>query len=440
MTSGFLFGSKNFCKLLWVSCEVLFLHGYAWIHWVARSCTTTAYRWLFRDSQFSLRTFWSAVIKSPKFFCTKYGSANASSARSPCDFGPRIFGLSGSECKHCVCPNPHFSWPLKIIHEKNLRVSLFVQELFHPQDSLWILAAIPVCRNNTGLPVLARDPDFIWFSDFGWFSQQLFWRFRRVRVSPFLPFHTFAWHDCWRVIWMINFLPWRCHGCWRRQAWGRTRWQAWNHDRNKVLRVAGYPNPVLNEMWFLTVDPFIRIFVIIAKLSKQQYCWRVIEDFHGQEYIQFLDIHCSLFMRLHFSIGGYDYRRTTRFRQGIHFSQVLFADHMHRRSRVHNKFSFLRFKSWCRQAPIFPKVRRMQFCFSPSIFIHFRPASTLLRGHLALALCLLLRPILKFWSVGATLMRFTWANHSERRIAALNFSSTCLDVGLASACLCSSGE
>ena len=25
-------------------------------------------------------------------------------------------------------------------------------------------------------------------------------------------------------------------------------------------------------------------------------------------------------MRLHFSIGGYDYRRTARFRQSIHFS------------------------------------------------------------------------------------------------------------------------
>ena len=34
MTFGFLSGSRNFCKLLWVSCEVLFLHGYAWIHWV----------------------------------------------------------------------------------------------------------------------------------------------------------------------------------------------------------------------------------------------------------------------------------------------------------------------------------------------------------------------------------------------------------------------
>ena len=67
MTFGFLSGSRNFCKLLWVSCEVLVLHGYAWIHWMAKSCTTTAHRWLFRDSQLSLRTLWSAVIKSQKF-------------------------------------------------------------------------------------------------------------------------------------------------------------------------------------------------------------------------------------------------------------------------------------------------------------------------------------------------------------------------------------
>ena len=100
-------------------------------------------------------------------------------------------------------------------------------------------------------------------------------------------------------------------------------------------------------MWFLTIDPFVGIPVLIAKLSKRQYCWRGIEDFHSQEYIQFFDTHNCLFMRSHFTIGGYDYRRTTRLRQSIHFSftQVLFADHVHRRTGVHNKFSFLRFKS-----------------------------------------------------------------------------------------------
>ena len=40
-------------------------------------------------------------------------------------------------------------------------------------------------------------------------------------------------------------------------------------------------------------------------------------------------------------------------------------------------------------------------------------------GRSLLPLCLFLRPIIKFWSIGVTLMRFTWANHSERRILVL---------------------
>ena len=46
------------------------------------------------------------------------------------------------------------------------------------------------------------------------------------------------------------------------------------------------------------------------------------------KHIQFFDINCGLFMRLHFSIGCYDCRWTSRRRQSIHFSriQVLFAD------------------------------------------------------------------------------------------------------------------
>ena len=162
-----------------------------------------------------------------------------------------------------------------MLHERNLRVSLCVQELCHPQDSLWILAAIPVCRNDTGLPTLARDPHCFGFLDVGWFSQQLFWNLRRVRVSPFLPSHTFTWHDCRMVIYpkkvsqclsihtfawhswrchgwwsrwawgrrkMINLLPWKCHGCRRGKSGGRTRCQNRNQDRNEVLRVALYPN------------------------------------------------------------------------------------------------------------------------------------------------------------------------------------------------------
>ena len=56
--------SVNFRKFFSVSCKVLVWHG---LHRVARTCTTTAYRWLFRDSRPSLRILCSAVIKSPYF-------------------------------------------------------------------------------------------------------------------------------------------------------------------------------------------------------------------------------------------------------------------------------------------------------------------------------------------------------------------------------------
>ena len=79
-------------------------------------------------------------------------------------------------------------------------------------------------------------------------------------------------------------------------------------------------------------------------------------------------------MRLHFSIGGYNYRRTTRLRQNNHVSriQVLFADHVHPHSGVDNKFSFLRFKNWCRQAPIF---RRWEEWCSFLLLASFHAAS-----------------------------------------------------------------
>ena len=95
----------------------------------------------------------------------------------------------------------------------------------------------------------------------------------------------------------------------------------------RVLRVALYSHTVFNGMWFWTVDPFVTISVFIAKLSERLNCWRILEDFHSKEYIQFFDVNCGLFMSLHFSIGCYDCRRTSRRRQSVHFSriQVLFC-------------------------------------------------------------------------------------------------------------------
>ena len=67
MTFGFSDGSRNNRKPSSVSSEVFVPHGQDGIHLVARSCTTTAYRWLFCDSPSSKRTLWFVVIKSPNF-------------------------------------------------------------------------------------------------------------------------------------------------------------------------------------------------------------------------------------------------------------------------------------------------------------------------------------------------------------------------------------
>ena len=167
MTFGFLSGSRNFCKLLWVSCEILFLHGYAWIHWVTKSCTTTAYRWLFRDSQLSLWTLWSAVIKSPKF--TARGTASPlrllhgalvilvrlqiSQFRS---LGKWVWTLcKGKSSRLLVVGSKETSW-------EELAWEPPCNGISSSPNFPWILAPIPGSQNHhTGFAVLSWLPFFM---------------------------------------------------------------------------------------------------------------------------------------------------------------------------------------------------------------------------------------------------------------------------------------
>ena len=353
-------------------------------------------------------------------------------------------------------------WALKILHEKNWRESLRVLEFHHPPHFHWILAATPgfqnlrdLRRQTTGVDVLSWSPFYLFLGVFGWLGDLARdWIHGKQRVSPFYHQHWnltqaleryhFQFDPLSRVSLSLDVVVGeedeleedveQCLSCLEgviEVEW----WEPEEELGDKPGTTIGTKFSVLhciripffNEMWFLTIDPFIRISVFIAKLSKRQYCWRVLEDFHSQEYIQLFDIHCSLLMRLHFPIGGYDCRRTARFRQSIHFSiiQVLVVDHMHRRSGVDNKLSFLRFKSWCRQAPFFRRWEEFRFVFLLWVEYTFGQHPRCFTGTSLLPLCLLLRPILKIWSVGATLVRFTWANYSERRILVSIFSVTC---------------
>ena len=77
-----------------------------------------------------------------------------------------------------------------------------------------------------------------------------------------------------------------------------------------------------------------------------------------------------------------------------------------------------------KQTPFFQKWEECCFLFSSdfnTLLVNFHASS---RAPCSLPLCLLLRPILKFWSVGATVTKFTWANKSERWILVSNFSVT----------------
>ena len=59
--------------------------------------------------------------------------------------------------------------------------------------------------------VSVRDSHFYSVWVFWLVHATTLWCSRRIRVSPYLSIHTFAWHDCWRVIWMINFIPLKSH-------------------------------------------------------------------------------------------------------------------------------------------------------------------------------------------------------------------------------------
>ena len=91
-----------------------------------------------------------------KIFCTRYGSANASSARSPYNFGPltdlAIWDFREVNVNNVFTQN-HTSRRRRL-QRWFMSVSLCFQELYHPRDFLGILAAISVFQNTTGRPVL----------------------------------------------------------------------------------------------------------------------------------------------------------------------------------------------------------------------------------------------------------------------------------------------
>ena len=177
------------------------------------------------------------------------------------------------------------------------------------------------------------------------------------------------------------------------------------------------------EMWFLTVDPFIRVSGFIAKLSQRQNCWRILADFHCQEYIQLFDTNCGLFMRLHFTIGCCNRRWTSRCRHGFQFSgiQVLFADRALTLRSLQQSL-FPQVQDLMAQANTnFPKVRRMLLYFLIEFKDLFGQPPRCFTCTSLLPFRLFLKPILKF------LERWVCADevHLGKPFQAMDFGLEC---------------
>ena len=101
--SVFSDGSRNFLKLFSVFWEVLVFSR------LVHDCASVI---VFEIHSPSLRTLWSAVIKSPNFSARGYCFAKSSSARSPCHLGSQAyFAISvfrEVEYEHCDSRVPLF--------------------------------------------------------------------------------------------------------------------------------------------------------------------------------------------------------------------------------------------------------------------------------------------------------------------------------------------
>ena len=114
-------------------------------------------------------------------------------------------------------------WALKILHEKNWRVNLLVQEFHHPPNFPEFLQPLQDVGTQRGAPFYLGFL-FICFLDFGWLGS-------KQRVSPFYNlFNIWTWHKHWMGIYLTQIFPfssltiaWYSCRWWSRRAWGRCK-------------------------------------------------------------------------------------------------------------------------------------------------------------------------------------------------------------------------
>ena len=223
------------------------------------------------------------------FFCTRYGSAIASSTRGPCNFGPLtdlaisvFMDMSINTVLTQIFTSLGCGLQRYFMRRTGVWISVFRNSIIHQTFSelLRPLRYIGIQQRSTWVIKQQASPfyrGFLFMCFFGIFGlawRPCSWLDSRQSTGFSCPIiNMWTWHRHWRRINFILILSfsnltitWYCRSWWRRRSWGRcrmmpllswrcpwscmmrtgrrTRWQAWNHNRNEVLRVQLYPNPV----------------------------------------------------------------------------------------------------------------------------------------------------------------------------------------------------
>ena len=361
MTLGFLFGSKNFCKLLCVSSEVSVLHGYDWIHWVAKSCTTIAYRWLCRDSHPSLRTLWSAVIKSPKFPLW--------ARLDQCVGALVIFVLKQiSQCRSfgkwvkILClPDTTFAHGSESNSWEELEASRCSGTLTETRFS--VNSSSHSGRSRNGSPRTSSLSFLFGVFGFCWSTR---------RVSSYFITHILTSYSCGMLCRSYGFLRWRCKRCRWRWAWRACRWTR-DNEWYAVRRVTFYLSVVVSDHWSngnfsRDLRRVFRVKELPVYLREALWSRRNPILWH------------TLSLLLSFALRRWLQQPSS----GFFIRLLLFpAGHMHTCSGVHHKLFFLR--SYCGwQTPLIGRWKECSFCPFLWAYWCYWQVSTRLRRRIAL--------------------------------------------------------
>ena len=343
-----------------------------------------------------------------EIFSTWYGSANASSARCPCNLvlwqisqfrslGKWILTLSLPKSSRLLNVSKNTSWeelawesPCSGI-SSSTKCSLNscsysgISERNGSSRSLWLAWSTTGCPDLSSTLKLDTDTGITFNSILSFSSLTITWCYCRWRKR--------SWKKCR----MMTLLSWKCPWSWHIRTARRTRWQAWSHDRNENPSYIVFES-VFNETWFLTVDPLMWVSMFIAKLCERQYCWPL--------------------SKLHPILRHWLSERSSDFSMSPRFP--IQRPVTHRSPQQVDKLLMTQVDTNSQ------KMRRMLFYVSASGWRNLAN-STLLRGHLALVTLSPPETDPQFWGIGVALMRFTWANQSERRILVSNVCVTCND-------------